>query len=181
MFLIFLKNKRQNNQGFTLIELLVVVAIIGILSSVVLSSLSTARMKARDARRVSDLKQIRIALESYFADNGHYPPTACGWDCNSYYSSYSDSSWNTLKSHLAGYISNLPKDPINSSCAPWTDGCYSYSYGNVLKNSSLPNYDLVAQFEDKNNPLRCELKNYKIVSWGYWCGSYSKYLYDAYQ
>ena len=53
------------SRGFTLIELLVVIAIIGILSSVVLASLNSARTKARDTRRVSDMKQIQIALELY--------------------------------------------------------------------------------------------------------------------
>src|SRR3989338_9061062 len=46
------------SKGFTLIELLVVIAIIGILSSVVLASLNSARAKGRDSRRVSDLKQV---------------------------------------------------------------------------------------------------------------------------
>ena|SRR3989344_7554095 len=48
----------MRNKGFTLIELLVVIAIIGILSSVVLASLNSARAKGRDSRRVSDLKQV---------------------------------------------------------------------------------------------------------------------------
>jgi len=65
----FIRTKR----GFTLIELLVVIAIIGILSSVVLASLSSARLKARDSKRVSDLDQIRVALEMYFDANGTYP------------------------------------------------------------------------------------------------------------
>ncbi|PIQ91402.1 MAG: type II secretion system protein GspG [Parcubacteria group bacterium CG11_big_fil_rev_8_21_14_0_20_39_22] len=64
-----LKTKR----GFTLIELLVVIAIIGILSSVVLASLNTARQKARDARRIADIKQIQTALELYFDSEGNYP------------------------------------------------------------------------------------------------------------
>ena len=69
--MIFQKNKTK---GFTLIELLVVIAIIGILSSVVLASLNSARAKARDARRLSDLHQIRNALELYASDNsGSYP------------------------------------------------------------------------------------------------------------
>jgi prepilin-type N-terminal cleavage/methylation domain-containing protein len=69
--MMFGKNKTK---GFTLIELLVVIAIIGILSSVVLSSLNSARVKARDARRLADLHQIRNALELYaFDNNGNYP------------------------------------------------------------------------------------------------------------
>lgn len=64
--------KRQ--KGFTLIELLVVIAIIGILSSVVVASLNSARQKARDARRVDDVKQLQLALDLYFdANAGKYP------------------------------------------------------------------------------------------------------------
>ena len=65
--------KQKTSRGFTLIELLVVIAIIGILASIVLVSLSSARTKARDARRISDIKQIALALETYFSDNAQYP------------------------------------------------------------------------------------------------------------
>ncbi len=51
-----------HKRGFTLIELLVVIAIIGLLASVVLASLNTARQKGRDARRLSDLKEIANAV-----------------------------------------------------------------------------------------------------------------------
>ncbi len=52
--------------GFTLIELLVVIAIIGILATIVLVSLNTARAKARDARRSTDIHQIALAMEMYY-------------------------------------------------------------------------------------------------------------------
>jgi len=69
-----IKNMFKNRKsGFTLIELLVVIAIIGILSSVVLASLNSARQKSRDAARISDIKQMQIALELYFDDNNGYP------------------------------------------------------------------------------------------------------------
>ncbi|HXK37649.1 MAG TPA: type II secretion system protein [Candidatus Paceibacterota bacterium] len=67
------KNLIKGSKGFTLIELLVVIAIIGILSSVVLASLSTARAKSRDARRISDVGQIQLALELYYDASSSYP------------------------------------------------------------------------------------------------------------
>jgi len=65
------KNKKLS--GFTLIELLVVIAIIGILSTTVMTSLNTARFKARDARRLSDIHQIQLALTMYYDSKGRYP------------------------------------------------------------------------------------------------------------
>lgn len=63
-------------KGFTLIELLVVIAIIGLLSTLAVVALNNARQKSRDAKRVSDIKQISTALELYFADNNGYPVAA---------------------------------------------------------------------------------------------------------
>jgi len=59
--------------GFTLIELLVVIAIIGILSGIVIVSMSGARAKARDARRLSDMRQIATALQMYYAQYENIP------------------------------------------------------------------------------------------------------------
>lgn len=70
---IFRKNK---NKGFTLIELLVVVAIIGMLAAMIELSLGNARLKARDTRRLSDVSQIRTALELYLNQGGGYPDEA---------------------------------------------------------------------------------------------------------
>lgn len=67
------KKLRNKNKGFTLIELLVVIAIIGLLASVVLLALNSARAKSRDAKRIADMRQLASALELYFNDNSSYP------------------------------------------------------------------------------------------------------------
>ncbi len=65
---------KNNNKGFTLIELMVVIAIIGLISSVVLSSLAGARSKARDTKRVGEIRSVERALDLYSLDNnGNFP------------------------------------------------------------------------------------------------------------
>jgi prepilin-type N-terminal cleavage/methylation domain-containing protein len=63
--------KKFNKKGFTLIELLVVIAIIGLLSTMAVISLNSARAKARDAKRLSDVKQLSttLSLEAGADDN----------------------------------------------------------------------------------------------------------------
>ena len=91
-------------RGFTLIELLVVIAIIGIVSSVVLASLNSARQKGRDARRISDVKQVQLALELFYDANQSYP------------SSTNATALGLLRTN--GYIAAVPADP----------GSYTYEY-----------------------------------------------------
>lgn len=64
---------RQTAPGFTLIELLVTVSIIGLLSTMATVSYSSARIKARDVKRVSDAQQIQSGLELYYEGHGGYP------------------------------------------------------------------------------------------------------------
>lgn len=93
-----------NPRGFTLIELLVVIAIIGILSSVVLSSLNVARSKGNDAKRFSDLHQIATALELYRNSNTAYPAHDGATQVN-----------NSLNTVLAPtYIKTVPVDPTRT-------------------------------------------------------------------
>ncbi|HYF05579.1 MAG TPA: type II secretion system protein, partial [Patescibacteria group bacterium] len=66
-----LLTKRQ--KGFTLIELLVVIAIIGLLASIVLISLQAPTAKARDARRVAEVRQIVSQLEQFNTECSAYP------------------------------------------------------------------------------------------------------------
>jgi type II secretion system protein G len=93
------------SKGFTLIELLVVIAIIGILSSVVLSSLNSARAKARDAKRKMDLHSLELAVQLYYSTNGTYPDNAAGGGIPSWPSGY--------QAELTPYIPSLPLDPNN--------------------------------------------------------------------
>lgn len=108
----------KNNKGFTLIELLVVIVIIGILATLATVALSSARGKARDARRVSDVKQIMTALEMYYNDAQGYP-----------------ASITPGSPIFTGTTTFMAKVPYNAS--PYNDGTgcatspsfYSYSAG----------------------------------------------------
>jgi prepilin-type N-terminal cleavage/methylation domain-containing protein len=68
----------KRNKGFTLIELLVVISIIGLLSSIVLASLSTARGKAKDAAIKSEVLQMRNLFAQEFSDTGNYAALIAG-------------------------------------------------------------------------------------------------------
>ena len=94
---------KETRSGFTLIELLVVISIIGLLASVVLTSLNSARTSAQDAKRVSDLNQLQKSIELYYHNTGSYPASD-GWVHNS--------SGQTLYDALvSNYIAQIPIDP----------------------------------------------------------------------
>lgn len=114
----------MQTRGFTLIELLVVIAIIGILSSVVLASLNTARFKGNDAKRLSDMQEVQKALEFYYDANGAYPNTSSGWygTCSNFGSKTTSGATGWVPNLAPTYMPILPTDPqpIGSS------GCYLY-------------------------------------------------------
>ena len=66
---------KNTKRGFSLIELLVVIAIIGILSGIVLASLTSSREKSRDGKRVAEITEATKALELYFDIYKTYPST----------------------------------------------------------------------------------------------------------
>ncbi|KKT82505.1 MAG: hypothetical protein A3B99_03035 [Candidatus Yanofskybacteria bacterium RIFCSPHIGHO2_02_FULL_44_12b] len=109
-----LKKYRNANlsKGFTLVELLVVIAIIGVLATLVLLQLGTARAKARDAKRIADVSQLRTAVELFFDDNaGIYP---IGPLCNV---GATGNCTGGNNGNLGPYLSspNLPVDPLNGA------------------------------------------------------------------
>ena len=112
---------KKNSKGFTLIELLVVIAIIGILSSVVLASLNSARKKSRDARRVADIGQIKLALELEFDKSSAYPSALSALVTNS-------------------FMAKIPTDPLGGS------NVYTY----CLIGASATDYHLSAILEENN-------------------------------
>jgi len=119
-------------RGFTLIELLVVIAIIGVLASIIIAALSSSRVSARDAERVSDIRQIRYALELYRSDFNTYPSCLiAGGSC-------------TTVLQNAKYMSSVPKDPLTG---------VSYSYAGLGSGASCTSYHLGSSLEDKHNKI----------------------------
>ena len=115
----------MSKKAFTLVELLVVVAIIAILASALLVGLGGARQKARDARRIADLRNVQSALEVYYARHNEYPTST---------------SWADLENDLnnAGITSQLPGDPLT--------GTYDYVYCD-----NAQRYVIRAQLESSEN------------------------------
>lgn len=120
--------RKKKQKGFTLIELLVVIAVIGLLASIVLVAVNTAREKARDVKRKADIQQIMLAWELYYDANDEYPLSGGATSPNNGWSNSNDSSWDTLQTNVIDFIS-LPKDPINTASG-WAAeaGKYTYTY-----------------------------------------------------
>lgn len=119
----------STKRGFTLIELLVVIAIIGILASIVLVSLGGARAKGRDAKRVSELRQVKYALELYYEFNGRYP---------------------TCLYALAGCATTLQGSTFMSS-PPRDPSGTNFSYIAFGSGTNCNSYHLGASVEDKQS------------------------------
>ena len=133
--------KYRKSEGFALVELLVVLSIIGVLSGMVLVSVSEAKEKARDSKRVQQIGEINKAIELYKSDNGGNAPILPGTgpggiSCSREYadelgtneegycvavsggvSGGSTVAWDAFKQAIGPYMNNqVPEDPC-PSCA----------------------------------------------------------------
>ncbi|MBI2627983.1 MAG: type II secretion system protein [Candidatus Niyogibacteria bacterium] len=127
----------RKNKGFTLIELLVVIAIIGILASVVLASLNSARKKGRDARRVADIKQIQLALELYFDANKEYPDALSGKLNPTYLPAVPDDPLSGAYFYDA-YTTSTNPPVAGDDCTEASEMCLSYHLGADLEENTNP-------------------------------------------
>jgi len=105
--------KQVNRKGFTLIELLVVIAIIGVLSTLAVVALGSARTKARDAKRVADIRQIMSALELYYNDANRYPAAL--------------TAGQAISTNGVTYMNSVPANPtpVDSGCESYPNYTYS--------------------------------------------------------
>jgi prepilin-type N-terminal cleavage/methylation domain-containing protein len=136
----------MSRRAFTLVELLVVISIIGLLSTIAIVSLNSARTKSRDTKRIADIKQIITAMQLYYDTNGTYPntgstgtlPLSCtngptAWYCLGY--GDAGSCWNGGSQHgctaldnaLSPYMAKIPKDPDRANVG-YTGDAYLYNF-----------------------------------------------------
>lgn len=169
---------RSSQRGYTLIEMLIVVSIIALLSGAILASVRQGRIKARDAKRKSDLRQIQTALALYYDTYGNYPVTDDGsapggkgkgkgkqknnkkkgttaWQFSTdsdfwigCNECFGDEEPDSIKEFLRARV---PYDPVNNAPDPRQQGNYSYGYYSLTGED----YDLVAQLEDPGDNQIC--------------------------
>lgn len=152
------KSKRYTD-GFTLLEILVVMVIIGILATIGLRSFSSSQVKARDARRKSDLHNIASALEVYFNDKRQYPAGSNGNLLGCGVGADQQCSWGDIwqetfsSSPNTIYMVKLPDDP---------SGGATYYY---VSEAPYKSYRLYAAIENGLD------RDINAVGSGYSCGA----------
>ncbi len=125
--------------GFTLLELLIVIVIIGILAVLIVPNLISGPQRGRDSQRKNHLRNIKVALETYYTDNNSYP-TAGGTSC---VPSAAGCLGTVLTAGSPNYIKAVPNDPKGGANYTYTpspancaDGvCVSYELSATLENT----------------------------------------------
>lgn len=167
-------NPNDKSKGFTLIELLVVIAIISLLASIVMSSLAAARAKARDAGRISELKQIQIAIEQFRYDKGKYPDsTNAGGNALAIHDDPGGQADNWLDAALfpssgTKYIGQRLQRADNNLESFYLNGTALTAWG--IANGAVYDYILVQQLENGGMAKStCNNPGTDWVSFGYYC------------
>lgn len=117
------KKKERNMQGFTLMEMLVTIALIGILASLTIPSLTGARERARDSERVTEVGQIVLGIELFYNTCRSYPVTLATTD------TAGGACPGTIT--LGTFIPDIPKDPFG------TDYYYGTAAGSFVVGAKL--------------------------------------------
>lgn len=116
----------QRKKAFTLLELLVVVSLIALVITVIIVVVSSARAKGRDARRISDIREINNAIVLYQSDHQGNPPDLGQSNCGSLHiydstcfasTGQGAENWEMLKKQLSPYLKILPSDPCPTCTA----------------------------------------------------------------
>ena len=144
--------------GFTLIELLVVISIIGVLAALVVVNYSSARIRARDVARKSDLAQIKRALRLYYNDNNAYPDAITFGDL-----------WETVDEKMT-YMRLIPNDPLEGVS-------YQYFAGSVACSDGINDFRLVAVLENKSDAEAAQSQFRCGTDCGYDSGDYDNDQY----
>lgn len=121
----------MNKKGFTLIELLIVIAIIGLLSTLAVVALGSARVKARDSKRLADLKQLQTALELYYTDQNAYPAGSSVSLGDSTHACLNSSGF-AAAGCASPYMGQIPVDPKSGNYS-YTAASSSYTIGATLE------------------------------------------------
>ncbi len=134
----------MNKKGFTLVELLIVIGIIALLAILVLVSLNTTHQRSRDTKRITDIKQVQLALEMYWNDNANYPAVTTG-----------TSNWKSFGEELKNWLPMFPSDPVAKQ---------SYTY--IVNPENTDQYILAATLEkDSHEGLQQDVDGFVGAGW----------------
>ena len=137
----------SNSAGFTLMEILVAATIVAVLSVIGVVSYASVNKRSRDAKRKSDLEQVRSALEMYRADNSVYPGLAEGFIALTSLDT-GDGSGPLVPTYLPA----IPMDPKSSVDTPVT---YFYSPLKIGTGTKFYNYCVCGFLESETVSSTC--------------------------